>query len=259
MGIEKLNRKDEVDLIVLLAGEGRRLRPLTNDRPKGLLNCNDGTTIFSHLIRAVADYNWNVNVIPVIGHCWSKVHEEINSMTSLVNFNCVNNPFYATAGPLVSLWLGVMQAKSERVIIANGDTLIRSSLVKEIVPWMYDKGIQSESEIGICVSHTDEFEEDDMKILLDEKGVFKEAGKEIVPRTGVLKSAGVICLRNDSSKNDFRNKLDGLLMNEAFLKKNYHWHKLLNVLSESFYVDLIRVDKNSWHEVDTIVDLKSMA
>ena len=247
-----------VDVVVLMAGEGRRLLPLTKDRPKGLLCCDDGASIFTHMVQSFVVCHQDVTFIPVIGHGSAKVNEEINRLNHMAEFSCVYNPFYANSGPLVSLWLGLIQSKQSRVIIVNGDTLIKEDLVKNIVPWIQAEIKAVNPEVGLCVSSAENFEKDDMKVLLDNSGCFRKTGKDIDTGRGVMKSAGVLCIRDIKSKNIIKDKLNQLLMEGNPLEKTYYWHNLLNEAAETFQVDLISVDLNSWCEVDTLVDLKSM-
>lgn len=258
MSARTVQERRKVDVVVLMAGEGRRLRPLTNDRPKGLLCCDDGISIFTHLVRSFVAHDWDVTIIPVIGHGWQKVCEELTSLKEIATFDYVCNPFYNTAGPLVSLWLGMMQSKSDGVVFLNGDTLIKESLVKEIVPWMYAKSTSEKPEVGLCVSQTTEFEKDDMKVSLHQDGSFGKAGKDLEIGPVGLKSAGVLCVRNAQSKDALREKLDQLIMDEKSLSKKYFWHNIVNEVKGLLGVDLLEVKSNCWYEVDTPLDLESM-
>ncbi len=251
-------KKQGIDVVVLMAGEGSRLLPLTKDRPKGLLCCDDGISIFTHMVQSFAACYGKVTIIPVIGHGSAKVIDEIKDLNHMADFSCVYNPFYANSGPLVSLWLGLIQSKQDRLVIVNGDTLIKESLVQNIVPWFHGESKLTKPRVGLCVSSAESFEKDDMKVLLNESGSFYKTGKDIHSGPGVMKSAGVLCIRDLESKNIIKDKLNKLLMEGNPLEKTYYWHNLLNESAESFQIDLISVDINSWCEVDTLIDLKSM-
>jgi len=247
----------DLDVVILMAGEGRRLLPLTEDRPKALLYFKDGISIFEHIVRAFAGSNLNVNIIPVIGHGRFKAKEEVDRLYKLAQFQCVTNPFYASAGPLVSLWLGLLESKHARVVILNGDTIIKSELVDNIINWI-EKKEKDRLSIGVCTTLTEVFVEDDMKILLNEAKNFSKAGKDIDPGKNVLKSAGVICLKDALSKKILREKLDELLLEERALGKKFYWHNILNEVNGLFKIDLIDVNNDSWHEVDTNGDLSHL-
>jgi len=255
---KKQNSRGQVDIVVLMAGKGRRLLPLTADRPKSLLLCEDGISIFEHIVRSLTSYNWEPTIIPVIGHGYLKVYEVLEQLSPLARFAPVSNPFYSSAGPLVSLWLGLLRSDSERVVILNGDTIIRESLVTDLARWIFAEADPERAEIGACVTLTDQFEPDDMKILLDEKGCFQRAGKEIPPGVGVVKSAGVIAVKSAVGKAALQRKLAELLMEGDGLKTGFYWHNILNEIKSLFGITLIEVEPDSWYEVDTNSDLNSI-
>lgn len=248
----------KVDVIVLMAGKGKRLLPLTKDRPKSLLLCEGGMSIFEHIVRAVVSYSWSPTIIPVIGHGHRKVYEELERLGALAQYSPAVNPFYDSAGPLVSLWLGLLRSRNEKVVILNGDTLIREPLVADLARWITETGEPGKREVGACVTATARFQPDDMKILLGKNGCFKQAGKDIVPAAGVVKSAGVVALRGRPCKEALKAKLDDLLMGEKALGTRYYWHNILNEIKEQFEISFIEVAPGSWHEVDTNFDLNSI-
>ncbi|WP_353894459.1 NTP transferase domain-containing protein [Proteinivorax hydrogeniformans] len=254
MGQVPLSKTTKVDVVVLMAGEGRRMRPYTADRPKSLLRCDDGISIFGHILKAFSNQKLDIDAIPVIGHGANKVHDEVQKMG--IKDNCVYNPFYNTAGPIISLWLGLLQSRNENLVIVNGDTLLKPSLTKEVVSWFNQTSISDSLEAALCTSYTSNFENDDMKVILDQDGKFTEVGKHIRPENGCFKSAGVLCVKGHKSKLSLKQKLEKLLMNSRTLQKNYHWHNILNEIKSDFKIDLLQVDIKSWDEMDTPAELE---
>jgi choline kinase len=256
MNLNENNKKENtIDVVMLMAGEGRRLLPLTVDRPKALLCCKNNISIFEHIIRAFVAQGSNVLFVPVIGHGKLKVTEEFSKLKNLTRIHCVYNPFYLRSGPLVSFWLGLTQSKNDKVIVLNGDTIIKKHLVERIHQWFSANTEKAELKIGICVTRSDNINDDDMKILLNNDQSIAKVGKDLPVGNNIVKSAGVLCLHNSLSKNALIDKLDELLMNDKALGKKYYWHNILNEVNGYFDVDLIEVDECSWIEVDTKIDL----
>lgn len=255
------NRRKEklaVDIVVLMAGQGKRLLPLTEDRPKALLCDKKGVSIFEHTVQAANKFRWKTTIIPVIGHGYTKVWETVESLTEIGKFDCVYNPFSDQSGPLISFWLGLMQSKSDIVVFLNGDTLIKPALFENIDNWIRTKKAADFPEIGMCVSESTSFQKDDMKVKLDESNYFDQTGKEVPEGPDVMKSAGVICVRNKASKKALKEKVEEIFTTNSSMKKNFYWHNLLNESKGIFSIDLINVDADSWFEIDTLVDLKSI-
>lgn len=251
-------QQSKVDVVVLIAGEGKRLRPLTQDRPKGLICCEDGCSIFHHLVKAVAAQDWDATIIPVLGHGRQKVHEEMEALADFVNFDYVYNPFYASAGPLVSLWLGFLQSKNNQVLVVNGDTLIKEPVLEAVARWLKENQ-EDLPEVSLCVSSADEFHADDMKVAVDARGAFVRTGKDILPGQGVFKSAGVMSVRNKLSKDILKTRLDEMVMDPQCLARKYYWHNVVDEVKEQCKVRLLQVSLDSWYEIDTSIDLHSMA
>lgn len=257
--VSSKDSSNKVDVIVLMAGKGRRLLPLTKDRPKSLLLCEGGRSIFEHIVRAFTAFSWAPTIIPVIGHGHVKVAEELKRLGALAAYDPVLNPFYAEAGPLVSVWLGLNRSAGDKVIILNGDTLIRESLVEDLARWVLGAGDAKKPEAGVCVTPTSHFQPDDMKIILDEKGRLERAGKDIAPGAGVVKSAGVIAVRDAAGKAALQRRLDELLMEGEALSPRYYWHNILVEIKEFFEIIMIEVAPDSWYEVDTNFDLEPVS
>lgn len=254
-GVHQQTSKD-IDIIILLAGEGRRLLPLTRDRPKGLISCEDGLSIFEHTIKALYHCGWKAKIVPVIGHGRAKMDEIVDSLKDTMMIQPVYNPFYASRGPLFSLYLGLNQSTSSTLLIMNGDTLIREALFERVEHWIKEKRKNQRPEIGVCVSPGTFFHADDMKVLLTEERSFLRVGKAMEPSPLMVKSAGVISVKDKQSREVLRERLLSMLERREALKQSYHWHNLLNELNGSFSIDLIEVKDESWYEIDTIFDLK---
>lgn len=246
------------DIIVLMAGEGKRMYPLTKDRPKGLLPCKDGLTIFNHLVKSFSKEFKDICFVPVLGHGRKKVIEEIDLLKDQANFQFISNPFYASAGPVISLWLGLVQSKSNMVVIVNGDTLLRDDCIRNITTWMQNNQEHSTLKMGLCVSKSHAYNKDDMKVQLSSDGELAYIGKGMSPGQSDYKSAGVLCINNKLSKYLLVEKLNDLVMEEKAKDKKYYWHNVIVELKDKLKIDLIEVDNDSWCEVDTNGDLNTL-
>lgn len=247
-------RKVKVDVVVLMAGEGKRMRPFTSDRPKALILCEDGLSLLHHTINSFSLPELEPTFMPVIGHGAKKVHEEIEKLSQTTSFNCIYNPFYDTSGPIISLLFGLLQTQSENVVVVNGDTLFRPTLTEKLASWLLEQS-EVRNHAGLCVSLPKVFTDDDMKVSISEEFIFEEVGKKVIPTKSTLKSAGVLCIKGENSKRAFMNKLQSILMDSNSLKTSYHWHNILNEVKEIFQIDLINVETESWYEIDTPEEL----
>lgn len=114
--------------VILAGGEGRRLRPLTNDRPKPMLEVA-GKPIIEWQIEWMKSYGINSFVI-VAGYMKDKLIEYLNTGAKLgvdISFEVEDAPL-GTGGALKST--KEMLTKEDKFIVANSDIITNFDLSK---------------------------------------------------------------------------------------------------------------------------------
>ena len=118
--------------IVLAAGKGRNLQPLTLKYPKTSFRLDEHTTVLQRMVRSIRRYDKNAEIVVVVGYLSDMVREE------LADDNCkfVENPFYEVTNSISSVWFARQYLERENVTIAHGDVvfcdeIIRNNLVRE--------------------------------------------------------------------------------------------------------------------------------
>ncbi len=89
--------------LLLAAGTGSRLQPLTNDSPKCLTEIN-GTTILERLINSLVALDFDRLVI-VVGHLEQCVRDFVDSLESGLTIEYVRTEKYRTTNNIYSLWI----------------------------------------------------------------------------------------------------------------------------------------------------------
>ncbi len=111
--------------VIIAGGEGIRLRPLTLDTPKALLDIN-GKTLTEHVLDVLAKYKIK-NVVLGLGYLSDKVKEYFGNGSSF-NFNVfytVEEKPMGTAGPLI-----LLPRFDSTFVMVNGDNLFNVNLNK---------------------------------------------------------------------------------------------------------------------------------
>ncbi len=106
--------------VLLAAGTGSRLKPLTNDAPKCLSEVN-GTAILERLVRCLSENGFK-HLIVVVGYLDQRVREFLEGSSGEMTVEYVVNPRYSTTNNLYSLWLA-------RLTIDNPFLLVESDVV----------------------------------------------------------------------------------------------------------------------------------
>lgn len=115
--------------IILSAGKGVKLQPLTLNHPKSLYKLDDKTTILQRLVRKIREYDTEAEIVVVVGYMYKQIQKELEDD----NVKFVLNPFYSTTGSMGSLWFAKDYLQRENVTIINGDIVASDKLMKEIV------------------------------------------------------------------------------------------------------------------------------
>ncbi len=115
--------------IILSAGKGVKLQPLTLNHPKSLYKLDDNTTILQRLVRTIRRYDSDAEIIVVVGYMYKQIHCELE----YDNVKFVHNPFYAVTGSMGSLWFAKDYLQRENVAIINGDIVASDNLLKDVI------------------------------------------------------------------------------------------------------------------------------
>jgi NDP-sugar pyrophosphorylase family protein len=89
--------------LLLAAGQGNRLQPLTHDAPKCLTEIN-GAPILDRLICCLQEHDFE-RLIVVVGHLDDQVRDFLGERKGGLKIEYVQNPLYRTTNNIYSLWL----------------------------------------------------------------------------------------------------------------------------------------------------------
>jgi histidinol-phosphate/aromatic aminotransferase/cobyric acid decarboxylase-like protein len=112
--------------VILAAGIGQRLRPLTNDTPKCLVEVN-GEPILCRALRSLADCGIQEAVI-VVGYAAQKVEERIGPNFAGVAIRYVPTPDFASTGNICSLW-SARSFCDRDIILLEGDIVFDHDVI----------------------------------------------------------------------------------------------------------------------------------
>lgn len=144
--------------IILSAGQGRRLSPLTDARPKCLIDLSGRSVLHWQLLHL--HEAGITEAVVVTGFAADLVEEEIAGLSLPgMTVRTLFNPFYGLTDNLATCWL----ARSEMVepfLLLNGDTLFEPAIATRLLE-------APEAEITLTVDRKSSYDTDDMKVLTD--------------------------------------------------------------------------------------------
>jgi choline kinase len=159
--------------MVLAAGAGRRLQPLTDDLPKTLLQIDDERSIL-HLAIANLKHVGIEDVVVVTGFAAARVDERKPELERRygVRLELVENPKAEEWNNAYSLWCA-RDAFADGVLLVNGDTVHPASVEERL--------LASRGE-DIVIAIDDDLErlnDESMKVGLSEEGFMRRITKQL--------------------------------------------------------------------------------
>ena len=115
--------------IILSAGKGAKLQPLTLNHPKSLYKLDDKTTILQRLVRMIRKFDAEAEIVVVVGYMYKQIQRELEDD----NVKFVHNPFYSNTSSMGSLWFAKDYLQRENVTIVNGDIVTSDKLLQDVV------------------------------------------------------------------------------------------------------------------------------
>lgn len=115
--------------IVLVAGLGKSLQPLTLSHPKTLYKLDGNTTVLQRLVRSIRKNDMDAEIIVVVGFMYKHIQKELEDD----NVTFVHNPFYAVTSSMGSLWFAKGYLQRENVTIINGDIVMSDQLMRDVI------------------------------------------------------------------------------------------------------------------------------
>lgn len=233
---------------ILAAGRGTRLESLTEDTPKALLDLGNGTTILERQITAVVQSNRFNEIVIVTGFQADKIEAAIAGYKQQIPITTIYNPFYHISNNLISLWMANYKMPEDDFVVSNGDNIYKNTVFDKIVPGI-NSGIQ------LTVDYKDSYDDDDMKVQLNEKGQVKRVHKKIDLKDTQAESVGLVMVKGEEYRKLFHRKICQLVRNEEYMNK--FWLEIFNSLSEDGVGIITREISNAdWQEVDFRQDIE---
>lgn len=113
--------------IILAAGKGSSLQPLTLKYPKTSFRLDENTTVLQRMVRTIRQHDKDAEIVVVLGHLSEMVKEELSEE----NCKFVLNPFYEVTNSISSMWFARQYLEREDVAIVHGDVVYDESIIKK--------------------------------------------------------------------------------------------------------------------------------
>lgn len=230
-----------MNFVILAAGLGSRLRPLTDKKPKCCLEVNNESIII-RFINQINKYYEKKNIIIVTGYKEEFLKKHLQSFESEIIF--VNNQNYETSNNMYSAYLGIKNIDpSMNTVIANADCIYADNIFK----------ILSGEKRSTILIDKNFFDEESMKVKLKDKFVVS-MGKQLKSSKDVFVSLDMYLFESIHIE-----RLEEIFK-EYFRKDQYNsWTEVaINNFVKIFNNSIQSRDigNEKWVEIDNITDLE---
>jgi choline kinase len=226
--------------ILLSAGKGSRLLPLTAERPKCLIQLS-GKSLLEWQLDALAGAGI-ADVVVVTGFGDALVQDVVAPRAGV---RTLFNPFYHVADNLGSVWLA--RAEFDRdLLLLNGDTLVSPALLAKVLA-------AETGPIAITVDEKDAYDADDMKVLR-EGDRLRRIGKALEPGGYNAESIGLLAFRGEGPR-IFVDQVDRM-MRQPDATRRWYLRAIDALAQAGADVRTVSIHGEEWQEVDFPEDVE---
>jgi len=221
--------------IILAAGIGSRISPITNLITKCLIEIN-GKKIIKRQIDSLLKVNIN-EIIVVVGYLKNKIKSILKDSVVYIE-----NPIYHNSNSSYSLWLA-RDFIDEGFIYLNSDLIFEEGIIKKLLDSKFENAMMIDKNINT--------KGDMFKVKMDGNKIIK-LDKKLNPNECSAEAPGPVKFSKKGARKIFK-KLDEYISNED---KSQWCYTIFSEVAEEINLRGIHVEGLVWMEIDNVEDLK---
>ncbi|MEC4679579.1 MAG: phosphocholine cytidylyltransferase family protein [Nitrospirota bacterium] len=230
-----------MNAIILSAGQGKRLLPLTEDQPKCIIPIH-GQSILEWQIQELRRFDISP-IYVVIGFGATKVEQVLAKQRAQVGIHTLYNPFYGLTDNLISCWIARNEMTKDFILL-NGDTVFESAVLERLLQ-------APPAPITLVTDEKLHYDADDMKVIVKNTQLVR-IGKTLPLETVNGESIGMIRFQ-DNGPHLFCSAIEHRVRQPESLKQWYL--SLIDELAQQGHVSTVSIKGFTWAEIDNPADL----
>jgi choline kinase len=238
-------------IIILAAGRGERLMPLTQNTPKPLIDVGNGNTLLEEQMLSIQESGAIDEVVLVIGYLADQIEAKMRAYRDRgFRIRTIYNPFWKVSNNLLSLWLARELMAESDAMVTNGDNIFTPEIFA---------GLAAQTDgIWLSVCPKTKFDSDDMKVKLRD-GFVESVSKLTPPQDITVESPGLMMVRGEHARQLFVEQLEGTVRDDDS-NNNRFWLEVFNRMwSKGVFVRPWAFESaGHWQEIDFHIDVKVM-
>jgi choline kinase len=229
--------------VILAAGTGTRLRPLTNDRPKCLVEVGE-QTLLSRLLRQLASAGIRRAVI-VTGYRADAIERHLAQNPPGLEVALIPNPLYDTTNNAMSLFTARDATHNKGFVLCDSDVVLRTGPVNAL--------LQAPCESALLVEQRSNMGAEEMKVMLGAEGYVQHLAKPLDPAACFGESIGIQKI-GDAHATLLWEILSQMM--QSGRDNAYYEEAFQRMIDSGVRFTATPVATNDWTEIDDLADLK---
>lgn len=167
--------------VILAAGVASRLRPLTNNIPKSLLDVG-GKTLLQRNLESLMQ-NGIARLVLVTGYLHEMIETFVLSLNLGIDIEFIDNPVFDQTNNNYSLWLARPAVNGQQIILLDADILFDKGILSRL--------LASPHADALVMRASNNLGHEEIKCELDRQGVVMKIGKHLDPKKSAGESLGI--------------------------------------------------------------------
>lgn len=228
--------------ILLAAGIGSRIRPLTDDKPKCLLEVN-GRTILQNMLENVEACGMK-DVIIITGYLEEMIKAYVAEHFPNLTVTYIRNGKYLDTNTGYSLMLTKEAVGDDAFIKFDADVIFEKAILEKL--------IASPFETALCLDKNINLEAEEVKAIATPEGLVLEVGKKLDPAKSAGESIGIEKIGKDAAKLLYA-ELERLMQDQSNWKE-YYDDSYTTLVNKGVPFGVVDITGLKWVEIDTHAD-----
>ena len=230
--------------VILAAGIASRLRPLTDNTPKCLLNVGDKKILELTIDNIIAN---NIDdIIIVTGYLEQQIKNFVTAKYPQLNITYIYNEVYSSTNNIYSLWLTKDSLAGDEMLLMDSDIIFDKDIIAKLLASGYDNCLALKRH---------NVQDEEIKVKADKNGRVLEIGKEVKLNEAIGESIGIEKFGAGTLQKLF-----------AILDRKIIIDKTVNQFYEAAFEELVQKGSNIFivdttdficMEIDTAADLEA--
>ena len=236
------NKRSKIKAVILAAGVGSRIRPLTDNCPKSLLEIG-GNTILEIMISNIQSCGIN-EVVFVVGYLQEKIKDYVNKQFPDLDAHFVTNERYFETNTGYSLMLTRDWIQDSTFIKFDADVVFDKKILTKL--------IECEYENCLCIDKSINLDAEEIKVIVDDQNRIVKANKTVNPQDAVGESIGIEKIDGGTARLLFAELR--IMMQDIQNHQEYYEAAYERLIEKNVPFYALDISGLKWTEIDTKED-----